>query len=167
MRQKVALFQQYFVSTSLFRRRKAYGSAHLCLVAHSARACGFAVRVRLGNCIPHLRRGALRACSAGGTAVSLPSSGCNGAPRRPGNKEMQAIVHTAPVIYGVAGHSKEWQAHRAVIPRAAGAGRRSYIAAARRRKRVSTAKKQCKPDAPESLNIAAFLTALKENCQPS
>ena len=148
------------------RQREVCGSAHLSPAARPARARGFAVRVRLGNCIPQLRRFALCARSAGEMAVSLPSSGCNGAPRRPGNKEMQAIVHTAPVIYGVAGHSKEWQAHRAVIPRAAGAGRRSHIAAARRRKRVSTAKKQCKPDAPESLNIAAFLTALKENCQP-
>ena len=141
MRQKVALFQQYFVSTSLFRHRKACGSAHLSLAARSAHTCGFAVRVRLENCIPHLRRGALRACSAGGTAVFLPSSRCDRALARPGNKEMQAIVHTAPVIYGVAGHSKERQAHRAVISRAAGAGRRSHIAAARRRKRESTAKK--------------------------
>ena len=117
---------------------KAYGSAHLSLDARSARACGFAVRVRLANCIPQLRRFALHACSAGGMAVSLPSSGCNGALPRPGNKERKAFVHTTPVISCI-GQGKLTQ--HSVISRAAGAGRRSHIAVARRRKRVSTAKK--------------------------
>ena len=108
---------------------------------------GFAVRVRLGNCIPQLRRFALRACSAGGRAVSLPSSGCDGALTRLENKGRQALVRVAPVIFS-----------------AAGAERRSHIAAARPRKRVRRFKKPCKPDAPKSLNIAAFLTVLKENC---
>ena len=103
-------------------RLQARGSAHLSLAAHIARARGFAVRVRLANCIPQLRRCALRARSAGGMAVSLPSSGCDGALTRPGNKGMQSLVHAA-----------------FAIPRAAGVGRRSHIAAARRRK---TRKKQ-------------------------
>ena len=55
-------------------RRRAYGSAHLSLAARHARAGGLAVRVRPANCIPQLRRFALRAGSAGGMAVSLPSS---------------------------------------------------------------------------------------------
>ena len=65
---------------------KSRGAAHLSLAVRPARACGFAVRVRLGNCIPQLRRFALRACSAGGTAVFMPPSRCDGALPRPGNK---------------------------------------------------------------------------------
>ena len=71
--------------------RKAHGSAHLRLVVRSAHARGLVVRVRLANCIPHLRRSALRACSAGGIAVFLPSSGCDGALTRPGNKECMRL----------------------------------------------------------------------------
>ena len=116
-------------------------------------ACGFAVRVRRGNCIPLLRRFALRARSAGGIAVSQPSSGCNWALARLGNKGTQAFVHTVTVIYGVARHSKERRTHRTgyTVQEAQqgktcsacrsclalrGRGGAPHIAAARRRKRV-------------------------------
>ena len=46
---------------------------------------------------------AFRSCAAahsvrcaGGMAVSLPSSGCDGALTRPGNKGVHALVHTGP-----------------------------------------------------------------------
>ena len=110
-------------------RRKALGSAHLRRAARLARACGLAVRVRLGNCIPRLHRSALRARSAGGIAVSLPSSGCDGALTRPGNKKDR--LSCTPYL--------PYLARR-------GRGGAPHIATARRRKRVSCKQNlRCEP----------------------
>ena len=109
--------------------RKASGSAHLSQAAHIARVFGLGVRVRLGNCIPRLHRSALRARSEGGIAVSLPSSVCDGALTRPGNK-------------------KDRLSCTPYLPYLARRGRRGapHIATAHRRKRVSCKQNlRCEP----------------------
>ena len=101
-------------------------------------AFGFAVRVRLGNCIPQLRRGAL--CSLRRRNSSFPAVqwmrwGAD-APWKQGNAIFS--VHRTELYTTKQGTVREGKLlflHCTVIPRKAGAGRNFHIAAIRRRMR--------------------------------
>ena len=73
----------------------------------------------------------------------------------PWKQGVQALVHTVTAI-SCAGQGK--LTPRPVITRADGAGRRSHIAAARRRKRVRRFKNTAGLYAAKSLNTAVYLT---------